>query len=354
MKQDLKKPRSPAKKKRRRKPVAADKFRALIIAAVLIVATGILSLGAMYLRTATHEAKAAPEINSTVPPVIAELSPEKAAPAPVAPEPSAPGPSAPAALEPSTPAQPASATPRPSAPVQPAPVTVQAVSTTVIERPASRGKLAFVIDDAGYNLHELEPFLKLSEPLTIAVLPGLAYSAEAARRIRAAGKEVFLHQPMEALGGQNPGPNAIKAGMDKDEIRSIIIRNLDEVGPVAGINNHEGSRITMDENAMETILALCRERGLLFLDSRTTADTAAPGAARRLGINIAERDVFVDNVQSRESMIAYINTGLTRAEQKGQAILIGHVWSPELAPLLASLSSELRERGYSFSAVSKL
>ena len=226
----------------------------------------------------------------------------------------------------------------------------------VTERPpvVTRGKLAFVIDDAGYNLHELEPFLKLSEPLTIAVLPGLAYSVEAARCIRAAGKELFLHQPMEALGGQDPGPHAILAGMDSDEIRSIIIRNLDEIGPVAGINNHEGSRVTMDENAMETVLALCRERGILFLDSRTTADTAAPGTARRLGMNIAERDVFVDNVQNRESMIGYINTGLTRAEQRGSAILIGHVWSAELAPLLAKMSPELRELGYSFSAVSGL
>ena len=119
------------------------------------------------------------------------------------------------------------------------------------------------------------------------------------------------------------------------------------------MNNHEGSRVTMDEQAMETILALCRERGILFLDSRTTAETAAPRAARRLGMSIGERDVFVDNEQDRESMIRYINTGLRRAEQKGFAIMIGHVWSPKLAPLLAELYPDLRERGYSFSPASK-
>ncbi|MDR1178172.1 MAG: divergent polysaccharide deacetylase family protein, partial [Spirochaetaceae bacterium] len=47
-----------------------------------------------------------------------------------------------------------------------------------------------MIDDAGNNLRELDAFLNLPFPLTIAVLPGLPYSAEAARRIRAAGKEV--------------------------------------------------------------------------------------------------------------------------------------------------------------------
>jgi len=212
----------------------------------------------------------------------------------------------------------------------------------------------FVIDDVGYNLRDLEPFLKFPGPLTLAVLPGLTYSAEAARRIRAAGKEVFLHQPMEAVGGQNPGPGAIRSGMGRDEIRAIVNRNLDEIWPVAGINNHEGSRITMDEDAMETILALCRERGILFLDSRTTAETAAPKAARLLGVSIGERDVFVDNVQDRDSMVGYINTGLVKAGQNGSAIMIGHVWSRGLAPLLSEMYPVFRQQGYSLSPASKI
>ena len=186
------------------------------------------------------------------------------------------------------------------------------------------------------------------------MLPGLANSAEAARRIRAAGKEVFLHQPMESLGGSNPGPGAIRIGMGSEEIRSIVNRNLDEIWPVAGLNNHEGSRVTMDDEAMETVLAICRERGIVFLDSRTTAETAAPRVARRLGINIGERDIFVDNIQERESMLGYINSGLVKAEQKGSAIMIGHVTSPALLPLMAELYPDLNGRGYSFTPASKL
>jgi len=218
----------------------------------------------------------------------------------------------------------------------------------------SRGTLIFVIDDAGNNLRDLELFLNIDGPLTIAVLPGLPNSAEAARRVRAAGKEVFLHQPMESVGGTDPGPGAIRVGMGTDEIRAIINRNLDELWPVAGMNNHEGSRITMDEGIMEIILAVCRERGIPFLDSRTTAESAAARAAWRLGINIGERDVFLDNVPGRESIISHINMGLEKAEQKGSAIMIGHVWAPELAPLLAEMFPQLRERGYSFSTASEI
>jgi polysaccharide deacetylase 2 family uncharacterized protein YibQ len=213
--------------------------------------------------------------------------------------------------------------------------------------------VVFVIDDAGNNLRELEPFLRFPGPLTIAVLPGLPYSAEAARRIRAAGKEVFLHQPMEAQGGQYPGPGAVYAGMNREEIRAVIQRNLDELGPAAGMNNHQGSRITMDEEIMETVLSLCRERGIVFLDSRTTADTAAPRAARRLGIAISERDVFLDNEQDRNAMIRSVSLGLEKAAAAGAAVMIGHAWSPDLAALLTELHPGLISRGYSFATVSQ-
>jgi len=216
------------------------------------------------------------------------------------------------------------------------------------------GTLAFVIDDAGNNLRELEPFLRISSPFTIAVLPGLPYSAEAARRIRAAGKEVILHQPMEALGGQNPGPGAIYNGMSADEVRAVLSRNIAEIGPVAGMNNHQGSRITMDSEMMETILAFCAEHGIFFLDSRTTAETVAPAAAKRLGIKIAERDVFIDNEQNKDAMLHYITSGLERARKNGGAVMIGHTWSPDLAPLLAEQFPLLTKQGYTLLTASDI
>jgi polysaccharide deacetylase 2 family uncharacterized protein YibQ len=211
----------------------------------------------------------------------------------------------------------------------------------------------FLIDDAGNNLRDLEPFLRFPGPLTIAVLPGLPYSAEAARRIRAAGKEVFLHQPMEAVGGQDPGPGALYLGMSPAAVRETLRRNIAELGPVAGMNNHQGSRITGDREMMETVLAFCREYDIYFLDSRTTAETAAPLAAKGLGLKIGERDVFLDNIQEKESMIRSVRQGLARAGEKGGAVMIGHTWSGELAETLTELYPELIGQGYSLTTVSR-
>lgn len=214
--------------------------------------------------------------------------------------------------------------------------------------------MAFVIDDAGNNLRELGPFLDLPFPLTVAVLPGLPHSAEAARRIRAAGKEVILHQPMEAVGGQNPGPGAIYLGMGPDEVRRVLAANLSEVGPVVGMNNHQGSKITADRATMEVVLAFCRDNGIYFLDSRTTADSAARDAAAKLGMGIRERDVFVDNIQERAAMIRFVQEGLQKAEKKGAAVMIGHAWSSELADTLSQLYPELVEQGFSLSTISQI
>jgi polysaccharide deacetylase 2 family uncharacterized protein YibQ len=221
-------------------------------------------------------------------------------------------------------------------------------------KPKYQGTLVFIIDDAGNNLQELEPFLRFPGPLTIAVLPGLPHSVEAARRIRAAGKEVFLHQPMEAIGGQNPGPGAIYAGMTTAEILAILSQNLREIGPVAGINNHQGSKITADQQMMETVLTFCHEQGIHFLDSRTTAETAVPAAARNLGMKIGQRNIFIDNEQNRSAMNRSVESGLLLASQNGSAVMIGHTWSPDLAPLLAELHQNLIAQGYTLATASEI
>jgi polysaccharide deacetylase 2 family uncharacterized protein YibQ len=244
-------------------------------------------------------------------------------------------------------------TPAPTAPSVPMAPPLEA-ALPPMPPPKHQGTLVFVIDDAGNNLQELEPFLRFPGPLTIAVLPGLPHSAEAARRIRAAGKEVFLHQPMEAIGGQNPGPGAIYAEMDTAEVLAILKHNIAEIGPIAGMNNHQGSKITMDRQIMETVLTFCREQGILFLDSRTTAETVVPAVAQNLSIKIGERNIFIDNDQSRPAMNRSIEGGLTLASRRGSSVMIGHTWSPELAPLLTELYQNFIAQGYTFATASEI
>lgn len=357
--------RAGKKRKRKKKLRLKDGVRAAVIAAFLIGVTALVAVSLMtansVVRSSSHEsvpvAEEAPFVTDDISErenpareIITEADPPKETVIP------------PAVVQPT--ANVINTTERVVAPAlvntteaaeKPAAVII---TTETVEKPkpvpVHKGSIVLVMDDAGNNLHELDAFLAFSGPLTIAVLPGLPYSAEAARRIRNSGKEVILHQPMEAIGGQNPGPGAIYSSMSDAEIRALVEKNLAEVGPVAGMNNHQGSKITMDERVMEIILSICHDKGIYFLDSRTTADTAAPLVAGRRGTKIWERDVFLDNIQEKAAMIRSFHEGLAKAEKKGGAIMIGHVWSSELAATLEELYPEMVEQGFSLSTISKV
>lgn len=226
------------------------------------------------------------------------------------------------------------------------------------EKPRKRapyaGNLTFVFDDAGHNLDQLEYFLRLPFPCTIAVLPGLRYSSESARRIRKAGKQVILHQPMQSVDLHiNPGPGAVTPGLSAEQIKNIVRKNLEEIWPVAGMNNHEGSLMTADEAAMSAVLDVVAEKHIFFLDSRTTARSVVAKVAKEKNMAVWERAIFIDNDKSRAAMETQIKKGLSIARQKGSAIMIGHVFTVELAQLLTEMYPALIEEGFSLSAIAQ-
>lgn len=215
--------------------------------------------------------------------------------------------------------------------------------------------LVFVFDDGGQNLYDLQKFLELPFPITIAVLPKLKYSAESAKRVRNSGHELILHQPMQAINRSvNPGPGAITPEMTEEEVRKMLLSNINEIGPIAGMNNHEGSAITADIAKMEVILKTASDCGIFFLDSRTNVKTVVPLVAKEMGYNYYERNIFLDNEKTRENALMELKKGLDIANKKGSAVMIGHVWSADFLPaLLKELYPELVKNGYKFSVVSE-
>ena len=216
-------------------------------------------------------------------------------------------------------------------------------------------QLIFVFDDGGQNLSHLAPFLKLPFPITVAVLPQIAHSKETAAQVRASGNEVILHQPMQSVNASvNPGPGAIKPEMTDNQIISLLFQNITEIGPVTGMNNHEGSGITADAEKMATVLQFCSQEGIYFLDSRTNVETKVPYVARELGYSYYERNIFLDNEKTVDNALKELKKGLDLANKNGSVIMIGHIWSADFLPaFLQEIYPELKAQGYTFSTVSK-
>lgn len=222
-----------------------------------------------------------------------------------------------------------------------------------LDGPSKRPKLAFIIDDWGYQWEAADGFLKLDVPMTYAVLPFEVNTAKHAQMAAEAGFEVILHLPMEPSGDANPGRGAILTSLSSEEIRSLVQQALAAVPQAKGVNNHMGSRATEDFRVMRDVMEVLYSRGLFFVDSHTSPRTVAPAVARELRIPFAQNQVFIDNRADVEYVKQRIWLAAEMAEAGGSAVAIGHVKSATLAALQEAIP-ELRRRGIELVTVSEL
>jgi uncharacterized protein len=219
--------------------------------------------------------------------------------------------------------------------------------------PPGRVPVAIVIDDMGVDRARSDRAVALPTPLTLAFLPyARSFEAQIAMA-RDRGHEILVHMPMQPIGTEDPGPGALTVGLGSDEIRRRVGAALDRAGPVVGINNHMGSRFTVERDAMRPVLEELQARGLLFLDSRTAGATVGPALARKLDLPYAARDVFLDNDPSLAAVQARLAELEAVARRQGHGVAIGHPHDGTLTALAAWLPSAAA-RGFAVVPVSTI
>lgn len=229
------------------------------------------------------------------------------------------------------------AAPDPAEPVLPIEDTPEPLASSPRGRPA----LAIVIDDVGHNLRQGQRLIALPQPVALAILPHTQAARQLATEAAASGQTVMLHQPMENGAGLSIGPGGLYSGMARAEMQQLLSSNLDSFSPVAGVNNHMGSRLTAERDAMDAVMQILRERGLFFIDSRTTHHTQAAFAAEAAGVPHLSRDVFLDNDRDPAAISRAFNRALEVAKREGRALLIGHPYPQTLEFLERRLAGDL-------------
>lgn len=187
-------------------------------------------------------------------------------------------------------------------------------------------KLVLIIDDIGYNKALAAHFMDMDPNIALAILPRSPYGKVIAGAARKRGTELMLHQPMEPneYPKVDPGPGALLADMDPDTLIRTLEANLADYPGIRGVNNHMGSKLTCLSPQMYQVMTRLKTRGLYFIDSRTSAKTASRAAAKLMQVPFAERDVFLDHVQSRAAVARQVEKMLALAERHGSALAIGH------------------------------
>jgi polysaccharide deacetylase 2 family uncharacterized protein YibQ len=216
--------------------------------------------------------------------------------------------------------------------------------------------VAIVIDDLGQDMKPAQELLDLPDRVTLGIMPRLPFSKKIAERARRSGREVLVHIPMEAKvrAEKRDAPGMLRSDMTPMEFIAAVNEDLDSVPGAAGTNNHEGSALTENREAMTFLMSELKARNLFFLDSMTSPKSSAYTVAREFGLKAARRDVFLDNDGGNPAAIRKQFDELARtAKQNGRAIGIGHPHPATIAELKKWLA-KIDDKGIEVVPVSAL
>lgn len=203
-------------------------------------------------------------------------------------------------------------------------------------------RLAIILDDLGSDRAVADEIFALAYPLTISVLPGHPHSTEIAEEAHRRGYEVMLHLPMQSVANEASEAQELRPGMAADDIPVLFEQMMQSVPNAAGVNNHQGSQATADPALMQELMPVLLQWNLFYVDSRTSTATVAYDTAQHAGVRSAFRNApFLDDVAEVGAVRKQLELAFRKAQEKGEAITIGH---PHPATLQA-LREELPRAG---------
>lgn len=172
------------------------------------------------------------------------------------------------------------------------------------EKTPPKAKVAIIIDDVGYFGNGFPLYLQINRPVTFSVLPLYESSGKISSVVDQHGFEVMLHLPMESGGDPYyEYEYLIRPGQTQKEVSYNFRKSLEKFpdGIIAGVNNHEGSLSTENQELMDFLMQeISAHPRLYFVDSITSPRSVAAKTAQKHKIPFAKRHFdFLDNVKSK-------------------------------------------------------
>ena len=186
--------------------------------------------------------------------------------------------------------------------------------------------VAVVIDDMGVSVPHTRDILSLPRPITASFLTYGAANRKQVQEAKAKNFEVMLHVPMMPHVKADLAPVTLSPNMSESEIKGDFIAMLDRYKGLGmkGINNHMGSLFTEDAKSLGYVMQILKDRGLFFLDSKTTSKSVGAKVAAEYGVPYIARDVFLDNENDYDYIMKQLHLTEKIAHMRGYAVAIGH------------------------------
>lgn len=218
--------------------------------------------------------------------------------------------------------------------------------------PEGNATVVLVIDDLGIVKKTTQEMIDMEAPLTLSFLPYASGISAQVDQAYTKGHDILVHIPMEPKGKADPGPHALMSSESAEERLEDIEYNLSQFSHYIGINNHMGSEFTEDSEAVEQLLSVIKDKGLMVLDSKTTPNSRLEKIAREKTIFVTNRDVFLDNVREEGYIMGQLAELERAAKSNGSAIAIGHPY-PQTVSALKEWIPTLEEKGITVIPISQ-
>jgi len=209
---------------------------------------------------------------------------------------------------------------------------VDVVTTPIKEAKQYKPKLVIIIDDVTTK-HQIKKILHLGYTVNISFLPpttGHPNSAKIAQNLN----NYMIHLPLQASHHFRFAEENTLQITDSIETIENRIKQVKKLYPKAKyINNHTGSKFTSNEVAMDKLLKILKKYHYNFLDSRTTSHSVAAISAKKYGVKMLSRNIFLDNRRDKKYIQGQLKKAIKIAKKFGKAIAIGHPYNITLQTL---------------------
>lgn len=172
---------------------------------------------------------------------------------------------------------------------------------------------------------------------------------------RRAGHEIVLQVPMEPYDypANDPGRGTLLTSKAAAANLEQLHRAMGLITNYTGIMNYMGARFLSDANALEPVMRDITERGLLFLDDASSANSLTGEFASALSTPHAFADVQIDDQIDEAAILRRLDEAERMARRSGSAVAIGSAFE-ETVRAVAKWSDEARLRGIELVGVSAL
>lgn len=218
-----------------------------------------------------------------------------------------------------------------------------------------RPRIALVLTGLGLSSATTEAAItQLPAAVTLSFTPYARKLDQWVALARSNKHEIMLDLPMEPTSypDDDPGPQALLTALSAAQNMERLNWALGRTSGYVGLATVMGSRFTTSESAITPILEALKEKGLIFLDNRSSEESVAGRLAAKIGVASAVNDRTLDLAQANrvaiDARLVQLE-GTARAE--GVAVAMGRP-TPVTIERVREWAKGLPERGFVLAPIS--